>query len=108
MGCVPLGLTEILRRLLERCLPANYFIYIFLLAFGGSGVGVLAVGLMATGVLAMAQAYPLPLLMEEYLPFFLLLAFSEAWLSGMVMTLLVIYRPGWVSSFDDQRYLTRK
>ena len=40
-----------------------------------------------------AGAYPADLLLSEYLPFFLLLGFAEAWLSGMALTLLVVYRP---------------
>ena len=28
--------------------------------------------------------------------------------SGMVMTLLVVYRPRWVATFDDARYLRNK
>ena len=45
---------------------------------------------------------------EEYLPYFLLLAFSEAWLSGGVLTVFVIYRPHWVGSFDDAHYIFHK
>ena len=56
----------------------------------------------------MAGAYEWEYLSGEYLPYFLLLAFSEAWLSGMVMTLFVVYRPNWVLTFDDSRYLTGK
>ena len=42
------------------------------------------------------------------LPFFLLVGFSEAWISGAVITLMVVYRPGWVAAFDDRRYLIDK
>ena len=43
-----------------------------------------------------------------YLPYFLMLGFGEAWLSGIVITLLVVYKPGWVASFDDRRFLMNK
>lgn len=108
MGALPVLLTMRMQALVERRLPANFFIYIFVLAFAGSGLGVVLVGVAATLALWLAGAYPLVQLLDEYLPFFVLLAFSEAWLTGMLMTLLVIYRKGWVASFDDQRYLTRK
>jgi uncharacterized membrane protein len=29
-------------------------------------------------------------------------------LSGMLMTLFVIYRPNWVATFDDSSYLANK
>ena len=41
----------------------------------------------ATGV------YPLDYVLEEFLPYVLLLGFLRAWLSGMVVTLFVVYRP---------------
>ena len=54
------------------------------------------------------QRDPAAVLLDEYLPFFLLLAFSEAWLGGMATTLMVVFRPEWVTTFDDRRYLTRR
>ncbi len=107
-GAVPVSFTYALHRWAERRLPANAFVYIFVQAFAGSGVGVVLVGLVATLVLAISGAYPLAVLREEYLPFFLLLAFSEAWLGGMATTLMVVFRPEWVMTFDDRRYLTRR
>jgi uncharacterized membrane protein len=56
----------------------------------------------------LAGTYPVAYLLDEYLPYFLLLGFSEGWLSGMVITLFVVYRPQWVASFEDARYLGRK
>ena len=105
MGVLPVLVTQGLRVLVEKYLPANYFVYIFVLAFGGSGLGVMLLGGVATLLVWLSGAYSLDLLSYEYLPFFMLLTISEAWLSGMLMTLMVIYRPGWVDSFDDQRYL---
>ena len=65
-------------------------------------------GVAAACLLAMAGAYEWDYLASEYLPFLILLGFSEAWLSGMLMTLFVIYRPGWVVTFDDSIYLANK
>ena len=47
-------------------------------------------------------------MLSEYLPFFLVVGFSEAWLTGMALTVLVIYRPEWVATFDDRSYLLNK
>ena len=30
------------------------------------------------------------------------------WISGAVITLMVVYRPDWVAAFDDRRYLIGK
>ena len=37
----------------------------------------------------------------------MLLAWGEAFATGMLVTLMVVYKPEWVSTFDDARYLGR-
>ena len=49
--------------------------------------------------------YTIDYLRWEYLPYVGLLGFAEAWLSGMMVTIFVIYRPSWISTFNDTRYL---
>lgn len=101
-------LSQRLYRLFSLCLPKQFFVYIFVNGFFGAALTTMGVGIVSTCFLAMAGAYEWEYLTGEYLPYFLLLAFSEAWLSGMVMTLFVVYRPNWVLTFDDSRYLTGK
>jgi uncharacterized membrane protein len=108
MVFVPVFVGRCYFRAVLRYLPKHLFVYIFANAFIGSGVVVLVQGLTATLALFAAGAYPADLLLAEYLPFFLLLGLSEAWLSGMTLTLLVLYRPEWVTSFDDRVYLVSK
>lgn len=107
MVLVPVLVAQALRRIVERCLPGHFFIYVFVLAFAGSGLVVLATGLGAALLLWAGGAYAWTTLANEYLPYFLLLAFSEAWIGGAVTTMMIVYKPEWVSTFDDQRYLRR-
>jgi uncharacterized membrane protein len=107
-GLLPAWLASYALRAVEQWLPAHFFIYIFIAGCMNSAVGVLAVGVLATLILAASGVQPMQWLISEYAPFFLLLAFAEAWLTGMALTLMVIYRPDWVASFDDRRYLTGK
>lgn len=95
-------------RLVARLLPPHFFIYVFVNAFLCGGLVIMAVGLASTLLLGVADVYAWDYLFGEYLPYYLLLAFSEAWLSGMVLTLFVVYRPNWVDSFEDSRYLSDK
>jgi uncharacterized membrane protein len=37
-----------------------------------------------------------------------LLSWPEAFTTGLMLTLLVVYKPQWVSTFDDERYLNDK
>lgn len=92
----------------QRLLPRHFFVYIFVNGFIGAAITVLCVGLVATVFLGLSEAYDFDYLTTEYLPYFILLGFSEAWLSGMVMTLFVVYRPDWVVTFDDSLYLAKK
>ena len=108
MGLIPIVLSHALRRLVERYLPAHFFIFIFILSFFGSALIVMLEGLLASLLLAGVGAYEFSTLTSEYLPYFLLLGFAEAWLSGALITLLVVYKPDWVLAFDDQRYLVGK
>ncbi len=108
LGGVGVVLSQRLYRLFSLCLPRHFFIYIFVNGFFGAALTTIGLGLVSTCILSLAGAYEWDYLTGEYLPYFLLLAFSEAWLSGMVMTLFVVYRPNWVLTFDDSRYLTGK
>lgn len=105
---VAVWLSERIFRFVERRLPRHFFVYIFANGFFGAALTVIGVGIAATGLLALDGAYSPDYLLAEYLPYFLLLGFSEAWLSGMLMTLFVVYRPSWVATFDDATYLANK
>lgn len=106
-GC-GVAISQALYRLLAGLLPRHFFVYIFVNGFLGAALTVLGIGLIASVLLAVAGAYEWDYLVSEYLPYYLLLAFAEAWLSGTVMTLLVLYRPQWVVTFDDSHYLADK
>lgn len=105
MAAVPVALSYALYRLIESRLPNNFFVYVFLTAFAGAAVAVAAVGLVTTSLLAGAGAYPSGQLFGLYLPYYLLLAWSEALFTGMTITLFIVYKPEWVATFDDGRYL---
>ncbi len=104
----PVGVAWALQRFVERALPAHFFIFVFVISFAGAALTVMAQGLLASLALMLAGAYSTEFLSTDYLPYFLLLGFAEAWLSGAVVTLLVVYRPGLVAAFDDKRYLSNK
>lgn len=101
-------ISDFVRAMVDRHLPAHVFVYIFLNGFFGAALMIMGVGLALTLFLPLTGTYELEYLLDEFLPYFILLGFSEAWLSGMIMTLFVIYRPQWVATFDDSRYLTGK
>jgi uncharacterized membrane protein len=94
--------------LVDRLLPSHLFVFIFCKGFFTSALAVIAVGFASCLLLALAGAYSGEYLASDYLPYFLLLGFSEAWLSGMSSTLLAVYRPDLLADFEDVRFLGRK
>ncbi|HRA80523.1 MAG TPA: energy-coupling factor ABC transporter permease [Thauera sp.] len=108
MVAVPVAIASAIQRGIERWLPAHFFIFIFVTSFAGAALTVMLQGAIASTAMVAAGAYSLDFLLSDYLPYFLLLGFSEAWISGAVVTLLVVYRPDWVAGFDDSRYLLNK
>ena len=105
MGVVPIAVTTAVLRFSERRLPPNYFVYIFVAAFFSGILSMVAVGLVTSLVLNLSGVYGWSQLQDSYLPIFLLLMIPEGFLAGMLMSMVVVYRPQWVSSFDDNIYL---
>lgn len=101
---LPVWLTFSLYRLTRRWLPANPFIFFFVCGFFGlfavyAAQQWLSIGLwrlMAPAGLAGA---------DDLTAYAMLLAWGEALLEGMVLTVMVVYLPGTVRLFDDGFYL---
>lgn len=108
MGALPIVLTWSLLQWAQRRLPHNFFIYVYVNAFLAAGLSMLATGTATATLLWLSGAHTLEWLGYQYLPYFPLMFFSEAVMNGMIMTLLVALRPGWVCSFDDNLYINGK
>jgi len=85
-------------------LPRNPFIFIFICAFLGSALAVLATWLGGAALLA-ASGQPSPSGIDSSLLAFLpLVLFPEAFINGAVTSMLIVYRPGWVRLYDERFY----
>ncbi|MGD8874214.1 MAG: energy-coupling factor ABC transporter permease, partial [Gammaproteobacteria bacterium] len=104
MGAVPVLFTGIMLYACQRWLTHNFFIYVFINAFLTGALSMLLCGFAASAVLSMANDMPT----GSYLQVIPLLMFGEAFLNGMLMILLVAYKPGWVATFHDHWYLDGK
>ncbi|WP_165088517.1 energy-coupling factor ABC transporter permease [Neisseria yangbaofengii] len=102
---LPPLITNILFRRLVNLLPANLFIFIFVNGFIGSAASILFTGLVLVAVLDWAAAFPSDVLWSTALPVFILIAWAEAFLSGITTAIFVALRPQWINTFDDNRYL---
>ncbi|HHO59766.1 MAG TPA: hypothetical protein ENJ64_05940 [Thiotrichales bacterium] len=95
-------------KLSQKLLPDNFFIYIFVVAFFGAGVSIATSRLSAIVLLSLASVYPDAKLFEESLQYLPLFMFPEAFVTGMLISVFVVYKPEWVATFDDERYIIGK
>jgi uncharacterized membrane protein len=105
LGCVPVAVSQGILRAVERWLPPNYFIYVFAAAYGGAAVALMGAVLAAVVVVWIGGAYSFAQIADKYFPLVVLLMVPEAFITGIVIALLVAFRPYWVSTFDDNRYI---
>jgi len=103
---VPVLVVLGVHRLAQRFLPPNLFVYTIVVAFFGAGASAVLAGLASAVSFVVAGVEPAAIF-GEYVPYLLFLGFGEAMLTGMALTLAVVYRPQWVVTFDQDRYLPR-
>jgi uncharacterized membrane protein len=108
MAVVPVTLAAIIHEVVRRKLPKHPFIYIFLSAFLGGALTLAGLAAASSGVLLASGAYGFDELVREYLRYIPLLMFPEAFVSGGILAILVVYKPEWVVTFDDESYIQGK
>jgi len=108
LGVLPVTLTQFILVLVRSLLPKHFFIYVLVNGFLTAGFVALASGYLAAGLLVWSGSFAMSELEQNLIPFFPLMFLPEAMLNGWLITILVLYRPNWVSSFDDELYLKGK
>lgn len=108
MGFVPVLVSQLIYYYVDKKLPKNFFVYVFLSAFFGAALAVAVAILSASELLILSGVHGLKALALEFLPYTPLMMFPEAFITGMLITIFVVLRPSWVSTFDDNRYLKGK
>ncbi|HHJ34447.1 MAG TPA: hypothetical protein ENJ87_01655 [Gammaproteobacteria bacterium] len=111
-GClsivVPVFSSYAVLKLSQKYLVDNFFIYIFVVAFFGAGIAVMFSRLSSILLLSAVGAYPDTKLFEESLLYTPLFMFPEMFITGMLISVFVVYKPEWVITFDDERYIIGK
>ena len=102
---LPAGVALGVLRLTQRWLPPNFFVYTVAVCFLGAAVSFGLAGLANATLIAASGALDPAVVFGDDVPYLLYLAFGEGTLTGMMLTLAVVYRPQWVATFDDAFYL---
>jgi len=106
-GVLPVLVSHLVLRAAETRLPANFFVYVFVAGFLGGALAMLGTAVAVAGAIAIAQSAGDPP-GDAWTVIALLLAFAEATLTGMLITLFAVYKPAWVGTFRDEIYLKRR
>lgn len=105
-GVLPVAISHAVLRLCEEKLPANFFVYVFGAAFFGAAAAMMTTGVVTAVLLDLHAPAALPA-DAPLTAVLLMLGFAEATLTGMLATLMAVYRPRWIGTFSDERYLRR-
>ncbi len=105
---LPALVTSLIHHQVQRRLPLNFFVYIFVTVHFGAIVSVATALAAICGVYMVAGVYGADVLARDFLPFAPMMLLSEGFLNGLVMAVLVATRPGIVASFDDRLYLYKR
>lgn len=105
LGALPVAVTHSVLRFSQARMPPNFFVYVFVAAYFGAGLSLGAGGIVGATGLWLGGGRSAALVFGEYVPWLLYLGFGEAMLTGMIVTLAIVYRPQWVATFDDARYI---
>ncbi|MDH5221815.1 MAG: hypothetical protein OEW94_11380 [Betaproteobacteria bacterium] len=100
-GAVPATLALAIGMAVRRWLPKHLFVYILGRAFAGTALAcALAAALHVAWLQRAAPGSELPLLTAGWL-----IAWGEAFLTGGLAAIFVAFRPQWLLTYSDQRYL---
>ncbi|QYJ77650.1 energy-coupling factor ABC transporter permease [Shewanella acanthi] len=88
-------------------LPKHIFVFIFVGAFINAGLSMVSHQFSWAIWMWISSDYEWSVLLDNYLVLIPLLAFPEALLNGMAVTLMVVYQPQWLIDFSDREYLWR-
>lgn len=105
---VPICSSYLLYSLSFHRLPRHFFVYIFAASFFPGALMIAIKMALLGGYYAIDGVHSWDVIMDNYLVLIPLLLFPEAMLNGMTMTLLIIYKPDWVYTFQDKFYLNKK
>lgn len=107
-GVLPALVSHGVLVITQRHLPRNFFIFLFVGGFFGGLLSVASVMVFSVILHALVGLYAADYLLGDVLPSALLLAWGEALTLGMMTSMITIYAPGLMLSFDDKSYLARK
>ena len=104
MGVIPVIISSIILHLVERIENNHFLIYFFIGVFANAAITVAASVYLAAMFMVAGGAYTYEFMTYEYTPYIFLMIYPEAFLTGLIVVILIVNFPQWVRSFDDKKY----
>ena len=103
LGLVPTALALLIGALVKRLLPPDPFVYTLGRGFLGTAVAVFVSGVLMEGLRLLAgEPVQEPVLVARWL-----MAWGDAFLTGMLCAVFVAFVPQWLATWSDERYLKK-
>ena len=103
-GVLPVAISSLILYVVETKVYPHFISYFFLGAFVNAGITIALTVYITSLVMVAGGGYSYDYISYEYLPFILLMIYPEAFLTGIIVVIMVVYYPQWVYSFDDKKY----
>ena len=104
MGVIPVMISSFILNLVERIENNHFLIYFFVAVFANAAITVAASVYIASMFMVAGGAYSYEFISYEYIPYIFLMIYPEAFLTGLIMVILIVNFPQWVRTFDDNKY----
>ena len=102
--CLPVFTSFIVLKLVQKDLPSNPFVYIFIAGFFNGAFAILWVAVSTSLMLGLLDIYSWDDVYENYFMYLPLMLFPEAFVNGMVVAGVIGTKPELLSSFNVDEY----
>lgn len=107
MVVVPVVATQLFYQWIEHFKSRNIFMFIFGVGFVGALFSTFMVMTAVVVVLWGSDSFQIPVNWSDYLPYAPLIMMPEAVINGMVVSAITVFKPDWVTTFNQKKYLHR-
>ncbi|TQV85105.1 hypothetical protein FKG94_02625 [Exilibacterium tricleocarpae] len=104
---LPASATWLVLLIIERITWKNLFTYMLGAGFAGAMLSVLACGAGALALFWLTGAQPLLAVTREHFYLYGLLMFPEGFINGAMVSVITVFWPQMVKTYDDDTYLGR-
>jgi len=108
MGALPALFTHALFRLAVWYMPHHFFVYILINGFFCAGLAMLLTVASSSLLLVVFGPYTLSMVHYDYLVYLPFMMFGEAFMTGMLLASMALFKPHWLITFDERRYIAGK